>query len=299
MTTNDPAAKALTIDPNYTNRAGYADQFLGSGKRRVSLPALSAAQRADAVTLHRRAGMRGRPAFVLRYRHFSAVMSKSRRLAFYTAVNIDGASKQTVARESDRWFYDPRIERAAQLGREMYEQNDLDYGHLVRRLDVCWGNTLDEAQQANADSFHFTNCAPQHRLFNRNKSTWAGLEDYVLTNALARRLRVTVFTGPVLDPNDKPYRDAQLPSRFWKVVVMVKQDGALSATAYLLEQTELLEAVEKSLWQYGPFKTYQVSVREIEQLTGLQFGRLPQHDPLDGVKLLAPRELLSADQALF
>jgi endonuclease G, mitochondrial len=299
MTQQDAETKSLSIDSNYASRAGYDALFLGSGARRVGLPTLSAALRADAVKLGTPMQTRGRPSVVLKYHHFSIVMSKARRLAHYTAVNIDGTHKQDVTRESDKWVYDPRIARDFQLGAELYEKNDLDYGHLVRRLDACWGDSLEAARQANDDTFHFTNCSPQHKLFNRNKSTWAGMEDYILTNAIARRLRVTVFTGPVFDPTDKPYRNTQLPAKFWKVVAMVKQDGTLSATAYMLEQTDLLATVEKDLWAYGPFKTYQVSVREIERLTGLGFGDLPKADPLDGVKDLIPHELVSADQAVL
>ncbi len=49
-------------------------------------------------------------------------------------------------------------------------------------------------------------------------------------------LKVTVFTGPVFRSDDLIYRGVQIPAEFWKVVVIVKQDGHLSATAYLQSQ---------------------------------------------------------------
>jgi DNA/RNA endonuclease G (NUC1) len=68
-------------------------------------------------------------------------------------------------------------------------------------------------------------------------TTWAGLEDYILDNADNRDLKVSVFTGPVLAADDDAYRGVQLPRQFWKVVVMVKESGELSATGYLLSPT--------------------------------------------------------------
>jgi endonuclease G, mitochondrial len=91
--------------------------------------------------------------YELKYDHFSVVMSKSRRLAFFTAVNIDGNQLTSLDRTNDRWYFDPRIDRKYQSGPELYSNNDLDRGHLVRRLDPVWGQL---ANQANEDTFHFT-----------------------------------------------------------------------------------------------------------------------------------------------
>jgi endonuclease G len=145
-------------------------------------------------------------------------MSKSRSLAFFTAVNIDGSQLIQIDRKNDRWYFDPRIDRSYQTGPELYINNDLDRGHLVRRLDPVWG---DSAKEADEDTFHFTNCSPQHK--NLNQITWLGLEDYILTNADRFDLKVSVFTGPVFREDDMLYRRKfQIPAEFWKVVVLVK-----------------------------------------------------------------------------
>lgn len=209
---------------------------------------------------------------VLNYTHFSIVMSKKRRLAYYTVVNIDGNQLKNVGRE-DSWNFDPRIDKKYQCGNELYEDNDLDRGHLVRRRDPVWGNS---AEEANKDTFYFTNCSPQHK--NLNQKIWLGLEDYILNNADNFNLKVTVFTGPIFRNDDMNYRGVQIPAEFWKVAVMVKKDGSLSATAYLQSQKNLIEDLE---FAFGEYKTYQVAVSKIESLTGLDFGELRNHDPLD------------------
>jgi len=63
---------------------------------------------------------------------------------------------------------------------------------------------------------------------------------------------------------------------------MVKQDGQLSATAYLLSQEQLIKGLEiaPEAFSYGAYRTYQVPVRRVAELTGLSFGELPDADPL-------------------
>jgi endonuclease G, mitochondrial len=220
------------------------------------------------------------PKYLLPYHHFTVVQNKERKLAFYTAVNIDGKTRQKPKRLEDRWFFDPRLPKEEQTGQAVYEKNPLDLGHLVRRLDPAWGSTKKTAKLANDDTFHFTNCTPQHKDFNRNKTSWAGLEDYILTNAANLHFKANVFTGPVLAKDDDAYEGVQLPRQFWKVVTMVKTDGLLSATAYLLSQEHLIEGLQpREAFAYGAYKTYQVPVTKVEKLSGLSFG-LVHADPL-------------------
>ncbi|MDQ0382209.1 DNA/RNA non-specific endonuclease [Amycolatopsis thermophila] len=272
-----PVTEAIRIDPDYSDRGGYDPDFLAG--HRIPLPALSP----DLVPLaavNRQAA--AEPKYVLPYHHFSVVLNKQRRLAFFTAVNIDGTTSAKLRRETDNWSFDPRVPQEEQTGEEVYADNPLDRGHLVRRLDPAWGATREVAKSANDDTFHFTNCTPQHEDFNQNKTTWAGLEDYVLENADNRDLRVNVYTGPVLAADDDQYRGVRLPRQFFKVVAMVRWDGSLSATGYLLSQEQLLQGLEvaPAEFDYGAYRTFQVPVRRIEGLTGLSFGALTDADPL-------------------
>ncbi len=268
------------IDPDYSDREGYDPAFLPG--HTVPLPGLSDAL-AGLAAINREAT--GEPRYVLPYHHFSVVMHRERRLAMFTAVNIDGRTSRSLRRETDHWSLDPRVAVTEQIGEEIYRANPLDRGHLVRRLDPAWGATEPIAQQGNDDTFHFTNCSPQHKDFNQNKTTWAGLEDYVLNNADNFDLKVSVVTGPVLATGDDPYRGVQLPRQFWKVVAMVRSDGTLSATAYLLSQEELIHGLEAAAeFSYGAYRTYQVPVRRIAELTDLSFGALEAADPLAGLE---------------
>ena len=268
--------EAISIDPNYQNRPGYQVNFLGNGNKRVELPQLSEAIQTQAARNQMAEGSNN--PFELKYHHYSIVMSKVRRLAFFTAVNIDGSKSKSPRRENDKWFYDPRLKKEEQCGNELYQSNPLDRGHLVRRLDPAWGDDDQMVKVANDDTFHWTNCSPQHQDYNQSQTLWAGLEDYILKNADNKDLKVSVFSGPVFADSDREYRGVKIPKQFWKVVAMVKQNNRLSATAYIVSQEELIDNLEAE-FVFGKYKTFQVSIEAIEQLTGLNFGNLKSVQP--------------------
>lgn len=249
--------------PILDGRTGYlADGFLADG---ISVPCPQPVDGAASVLTPLIAAP---GEFELKFHHFSSFMHKERKLPMFTAVNIDGSSVDRIKRAKDKWFLDPRIPVEAQTGSELYTGNDLDQGHLVRRLDPGWGT---DGAAAVGDTFFYTNCAPQHSSLNRK--TWLALEDYVLENATTHGFRVCVFTGPVFGDNDPVYRDHhRLPQAFWKVVVTLKDvDGGpptLASSAYALSQADLVSGLE---FAFGPFRTYQVPIGRVARWARLSF----------------------------
>ncbi len=286
------AREAIKIDQNYANRPGYDPDFLSGNP--VSLPSLNDAQRAEAARLLQ--APTGADPYELPYQHFSIVMNAARRMAFFTAANIDGSTWIDIKRDegesreaeaTEKWFNDPRIPPDAQCQQDLYDAQEpkrvFDRGHLVRRQDPAWG-TAARAKKANADTFHFTNCTPQESRFNQRVQYWQGIEKYVLENATAEGERVSVFTGPVLAADDPAYRYVQVPMAFWKIVARV-EGGQLLATALLADQSQLIEQLPERLGEgyddLGAVAEYQTSVSEIEQLTGLDFGPLRDGDTFE------------------
>ena len=271
-----------------STRNGYDAAFLGI---RLALPVLTADT--DLAT---------EP---LPYHHFSVVMQRKRKLALFTAVNIDGGNADQPRRDSDKWILDPRIPVGEQTGEDVYRDNDLDRGHLERRLDPAWG---PKSAAAVDDTFHFTNYAPQHHEFNAGRTLWLGLEDYVLHNAVTADLKVSVLSGPVLDDDDPQYRGVALPLQYWKVVAMMRKDGKPSVTAYLLSQESLLDELRTSRtpgtlpesFSYGAYRTFQVPVQRIAGLTGLDLAPYIAADPLERFETTwLPRELVKLEHILL
>lgn len=261
----EPAAQEdQSISADLQSRSGYNPSFLGET---VPLPEAEAASIAP---------VKGRDDGCLHYLHFTVVMHKQRRLALFTACNIDGEQLYAIPRRRDRWALDPRMDESYQVGNELYRNNPLDRGHLVRRLDPAWGKSRQEAAQAAEDTFYYTNAHPQHAQLNQR--SWLDLEAYILDNAATHELKVSVFTGPVFGTCDREYRDVLVPQEYWKVVVCVNTfTGQLSATGYLLSQARFIEDLE---FVFGEYKTYQVPIQLVENKAGLRFGQLAMHDPL-------------------
>ncbi|QIG38136.1 DNA/RNA non-specific endonuclease [Microbacterium sp. 4R-513] len=231
----------------------------------------------------------------LRYPRFTVVLEPSRRFAVVTGVNIDGATLHDLERRG-MWDLDDRIPAGEQAGPGVYTDNDLDRGHLVRRRDPGWG-TVAEAREATAATFFYTNAAPQAAGFNQSKELWLGLEDHVLTYADATDQRISVFTAPVLAPDDPPYRGIRIPRRFWKVAAWSPgSDGVLAAAGFVLDQTQLLDAaMQRAVPPLGAFRTFQVPIADIEPLAGVDLGALVEADVLTARETARPAAWVPLD----
>ncbi|MER5929170.1 DNA/RNA non-specific endonuclease [Streptomyces sp. NPDC002054] len=269
-----PGARADSL----SDRTGYDEAFLGPV---VPLP-LPTGNGLRTVTLP--------------YTHFTVVLRPDRRLAAATAVCIDGAKLLEDVPRDDVWEFDPRVPESQQAGNDIYRNNSLDRGHLVRRLDPVWGANA-EAHRANTDTFRYTNAAPQADVFNQGKQLWQGLENHLLDHAAQFDRKLSVMTGPVLHDSDPPYRGIQVPMRFWKVAAFL-QDGRLASTGYILDQSpDLSRDYERAMAgakagdppPLGPFRTFQVPVTDIAELTGLDFGPLPEADLMPVTRAPAER----------
>ena len=103
-----------------------------------------------------------------------------------------------------------------------------------------------------------------------------------------------MFTGPVFDDDDPVIGDnLRVPLEFWKVVVMRAQDGSqLHATAYLLSQGQMIRKLlegrarpeAREGFVFGPYKTFQISISDLQKATGYDFGALAAADPLAATK---------------
>jgi endonuclease G len=227
------------------------------------------------------------------YTHFSVVMHKERRMAIFAAVNVDGELRKPPTAKP-QWRADARIAKSAQSLNDLYAGNQLDKGHLVRRLDPVWGEGQQEVDDAVIDTYHYTNAAPQEHTFN--DGIWGDVEDYILGLAQEKKRRISVFTGPVFDDDDIEYRPNKpggpwrIPARFWKVIVYVKPDGSPSATGFLLDQSDRIVDLDEKLTPLPEARKvatlHQKTVEEIEKLTDLDFGKLKTFDPLKSLEIM-------------
>ncbi|WP_221584776.1 DNA/RNA non-specific endonuclease [Microbacterium sp. G2-8] len=236
----------------------------------------------------------------LDYPRFTVLLDPMRRFAVVTAVNIDGAALRSVPRTGS-WRLDSRVAAEEQAGPEIYTHNDLDRGHLVRRLDPGWGDA-EVARDATEATFVYTNAAPQAAAFNQSKELWLGLEDHVLEYAAATDQKVSVFTAPILADGDPAYRGIHIPLRFWKVAAWQGADG-VAAAGFILDQSELVDTRQGVLTvaPLGAYRTFQVPVADIAGQAGVDVGLLARSDVLaqESFRTQQWRELTSRDDLVL
>jgi endonuclease G len=299
--------EAVHIDQTTLNsRPGYKPNFIGSGKFSVPLPKIPASLKSKVATLKTSS-----TESELKYFNYSVVMNKERKFALFSCVNIDGGKQQDVGkREGDSWLRDPRIDADFQIGDEFYRKqstfeadrtaNPFDRGHLVRRLDATWGDTVAEAKEHGDDSFHFTNATPQFFSFNQGKQLWAGLEDFTRDILLKDEEKGIVMNGPVFDgpdandadlpdPGGRPHADpsfggVKIPKYFWKILI-TKGDDGLKAMAFLMSQRKLIMNIDRiqeadmlEKLSAEDVRVFQVSIADLTKLTKLDFGNLTDAD---------------------
>ncbi len=300
-------------DPDYSTRQGYDPDFLGR-----SAPMPKPRQPDEMLTVP--GGGKE-----LKYHHFSLIMHRERRIAALSAANVDGSGEAKspgnrpfgdytrdglAGRSSDAWFLDERIDAGAQFAEVFFEKDrgSFDKGHVVRRDDVAWGDTYQEMRNANGDSFHVTNCAPQVAAFNRStlgSDNWGDLEDLILEEAEEEKLQV--FGGPVFKEDDPVFtgRDhagrvsVKIPHRYWKLIV-ARKGQKLQSFGFVLEQD--LKDVSFEFAVPSRWRRFTVPVSEIEDLSNFEFSSAirngDQFDGMESVRLtragIVPRPAGSA-----
>jgi endonuclease G len=262
---------------DYRDRQGYLPDFIG---KRFSVPLPSIERGTNDVLEFNNDGETDT---ILRYEHYSVVMSRSRRMCFFSAVNIDGNLSRKSARVA--WKWDPRIPKEQQIMNECYgTPPKFSRGHMTRREDPGWGDAKT-AKRGNEDSMHVTNTTPQMQAFNA--PIWLALEDYALQHAREDEMKISVFTGPYFGKRDPIMYGVKIPLRFWKIIAFIHDEtGKLCATGYEMDQKQTLQPEEEFV--FGDFTSpqlgiaTQVPIRSIEERSGLSFGQLTNDDPLAG-----------------
>jgi endonuclease G len=147
---------------------------------------------------------------------------------------------------------------------------------------------------------HYTNAAPQAATFNQGLGPWLGLETYLQDNAADNGRRLVVLTGPIFSDTDPAYRGVHIPLQFFKVAVFLHH-GDLAATGYIVDQTPELAnlpdvprpgAIDEAP-PLGPFRTFQVPVRDIAALTGLNLDQLVAADRMPISRALTTTPVIS------
>ncbi len=247
-------------------RDGYDPDFLGNGYH-LPLPEVSLELDDDLVRTDD-------GEHVFDYVHYSVVMSKFNRQAFFSAANFDQANYRSVTGRN--WFVDQRIGAENQIGPLAYERNPWDRGHLTKRTAITWGASDYVAKRASNDSCSYANASMQHENFNQDE--WRAPEKVVRHFKRDKNDRLSVFTGPIFTETDRYYTKpgiapVRIPSGFFKVIAYIDKDtDELASQAYVMYQDPpLLRDDDGTRDSNFDVSNYQVAVTVVERLTGIEF----------------------------
>ncbi len=266
----EEARKGATHPPDhYDGRKGYDPAFLGTSNPLPLPMPINGRQGELALRLDVPAGHDLEARSELRYRNFSTRQNAQRRLPWVTAVNIDGRKLFNVAR-AGTWARDGRINPEEQAGNEIYTGSGFSRGHMVRRLDACWGDGRPVAEEGNSDTFTFTNACPQEQVAF-NDRLWGDLEDMILARTDDEDILVSVFTGPIFTEDDPYVGDLQTPMSFFKIVAF-RDQGTLKVVGFVLSQQDFVDITEgfHGTDEYG---IYEEPIEQIAQKAGLCFPK--------------------------
>jgi endonuclease G len=172
----------------------------------------------------------------------------------------------SAEREFLDFIPDPDIPIGALPQPADYLKSGYDKGHLAPAAD------FKNSQTKMAETFQFANAVPQ--VPNSNRHTWKQLEDSTREVAY-RRGEIYIISGPIFtaNPRTKLRNSVSIPNAVFKILVDPK---TRTMTGFVVPN---VTTVSKE------FRVYQIKVREIEKLTGLDFN--PQLKRSDADKLEA------------
>lgn len=298
--------KKELFDEDYSNRLGYDSNFIEG----FTVPMPTIDDKYD-DQLYKKAG--STLPYIIPYHHYSLVMNKKRRMLMWAASNVDYNPKLRDSRSrtdlgSGAWRIDYRVPTEYQIqAEEFYDPATLiDKGHIIRRDDNCWAKLLPgdrsdsiAIEYHNADTFHWTNCTPQHEAFNRDMEHYKGVGLWgVLENAIKEQLEFTkntaenankdygqkacVIGGPIFSDNDPEFMGIKYPLKFFKVFAIRSRSEGNLVYAFLLDQADKIKETglmkKKKLEGLPRFEekvqALQVSLKKIEELSGVLFDKL-------------------------
>ncbi len=272
----------------FRDAKGYRPAFLGRSFN-VPLPSLTSEIKRELAAL------RDSEQTELKYDHYSLMINRERRTAFFVAANVDGSQLWDSAVDGSKparpaWSYDPRMLEDHQPDDVIFS-TAMQRGHLYKREDAMWGGDRAARVRADEHSFTITNATPM--IANFNNVEWGNLED-IVSRECNQGNKVSYFAGPIFRPSDPYFNELtsfvrederrtgmRVPQSFWKLIFWVESQK-LKAAGFILRQTDEIEAhglIEEEI-NFGTYR--QKRIQEIEQSTGIRFPVLIDHDTFPG-----------------
>lgn len=182
---------------------------------------------------------------------------KSQRWTCYQFHN--GLPDNNVGRVGS-WQDDPNIPSA-------YQTHSSQYGSPYSRGHMCMSNDRQSSKEQNKQTFYISNAHPQYQ--NHNGGVWLTLENKVNDWGNNKSFRDTLYVvkAGTIDKSEQRLPNTSsglvVPKYFYMAVLCVK-NNQYKAIGFWTEHTNTTVKNPKP-------KDYAISIRELEQKTGIDF----------------------------
>lgn len=203
------------------------------------------------------------------YEGFCVYYNKQWHLPACVAYELTKTESRGTMPRHDKWASDSSVDGCAT--NNDYVHSRYDRGHMAPAGDLKWSAT------AMQQSFTLTNACPQdHSL---NEGAWQRLEEKV-REWVQRDNALIVLAGPIVASSDTTTLNGKgkvrIPGAFYKIVLAHKtQPMRVAAFIYPNKACE------------GTLRDYAVTVRDIEQRTGIDFFTALPREEQDRLETIA------------
>ncbi|MCX6132617.1 MAG: DNA/RNA non-specific endonuclease [Ignavibacteriales bacterium] len=216
-------------------------------------------------------GYPGGRGIVLRKQFYVILFDTTTLVPEWVTYHLTKEDLQGNVNREDKFRPDPDLPEGKRSELRDFEKSGFDRGHMAPAAD------FKRSDEAMSETFFLSNMAPQRP--NLNRISWSHLEDEV--RKLAKNHgSIWIFTGPLyldsLEHKSLPKEhigpdNVAVPTHFFKVILCKHPDGLREMFAFIMKN-QLGKLA-------GSSKDYTVTVRKVEELSGLNFfHRLPDDE---------------------
>lgn len=213
---------------------------------------------------------------ILRNSMFTVGYDKTRRNPAWVAYRYTRSGSGWPVERPD--YFHPDLRTFPPVTYGTYTRSGYDRGHMAPHMGISSRNT-----DATRSTFAMTNITPQTPELNRG--LWAQLERYAHEGFWeGGSPDLWIITGPIFAPRAQSEflpTKIKVPIAFYKILMRFpRSTNTLECLAFIIPQEPK-----------GQLEDYLVSIREIEELTRLDFNPLLPEDIQYAIESLAARNL--------
>jgi endonuclease G, mitochondrial len=190
---------------------------------------------------------------VIERTHYTLSYNEEHNVANWVAYTLERFHLRNCVKRSNSFRIDPLIQNGTASPKD-YTHTGFDRGHLLPAGDMKF------SAQAMRDTFYMSNVTPQTPLFNRGR--WSTLE-YLFRAWTYSYQKAWIVTGPIIRsslPRIGKDNLISVPEEHFKVI-LVKNKGTYKGIGFIMHADV----------PFPDLSSYVVSIRQVEELTGIDF----------------------------